>query len=318
MRKSNSFRVFFNATIPTILVIFNSLWIPFVINKDVSFFFLNSKENITFIDILIDIGTIIFCIFTIVYIIYFAFKRRNELVKIDKIISDLQFLGKTGLGIQKIVENETNEYLVLILEHINDENPISNTDILKKRIFSNRKLIIQNVILKTLRTIIHSITEISEKDISVSFIYKLPWKEKWQSEEVNYKGESKANELVIKEGSTAYCLFNNTCSNPVFLHDKYKDGVLLGQYHKHSRESKTKKGKFGSLYGYKFILYNQNDEKYITAMLFISTFGKKICASNNEKVKETVEKNYISRILEPYSKLLERELLYMQFENISN
>jgi len=149
------------------------------------------------------------------------------------------------------------------------------------------------------------VDDVARQEANRNFV---PWSSDWDRLHHNYKSKLTADELASSPNAAGLELL--TSEKVVqFIHDKDKHG----NYHKHKRdyEAHKKTGQNGSLFGYRMEINNTENELDVVAMLFISSFGIKICKNEDDDSRKLVENNYRTRVYPTFIPILENELIML-------
>ena len=180
-----------------------------------------------------------------------------------------------------------------------------------------------NTILMKLRNLIGDFSNIEPDNISAALFYRFD-SGKWHRLSQEYSDAFGGDEITISHRhSFAQYIMSESKENPskrfYFLNDKFVegvchkvDGIVKPRYTLNPKDEKFKK--HGSIAGIIFSLSIGN--KYIEALLFISTYGKKIDNSLMEMFREDVEKNLEKVIMPSYEMNLTTELIYLYAQGI--
>ncbi|MCL2670727.1 MAG: DUF4062 domain-containing protein [Clostridiales bacterium] len=230
----------------------------------------------------------------------------EEALKIAK--DDIRVYKNMCSNIQKV----TAENQELHIHNITKSNcPISVKD--RKKHVKNILTSLWSVVCETAYIPIHN-----DNNASIVLVYKKIsastrnaertakcWSVGWNIIHHNYKSTLSPNQLASSPEAAGLDLLAGE-TGWLFGHDKSK----LARYHMHERDIDAYKetNQYGSLFGYRIDINNEDNELVIVAMLFISTFGKKICKSEKIDDQIIVENNYKTIIYPMYSSILQKEL----------
>jgi len=181
-------------------------------------------------------------------------------------------------------------------------------------------------ICKNFRDVISEITCIGQEYMSVTFIYhyifKRPYsatdsEKSWRwvvgKEAVN---QTELDAFIDREDSLYHYIIygdGKKRTNSVFYNDK-KELAQDAHYYMSPRDKDH--NKIGSVFAVK-IVFGNNAQSFVEAILLISTYGKRFIEEGNEDYTENELKNLIFEDLFPYyQRLLETELgmLYLKHE----
>jgi hypothetical protein len=254
-----------------------------------------------------------------VVVVYSALSAYSIRKLSDKAINIVK-LGTDEL-LEKAIEKECKSNSSHLLSFDTD-----NSDVLKitKKAMKDDLRAKFNNILDCLHSYVCKTTGINRDDVSITLIYKKLAKRKskkwdidelgWDMAESGYQADLEPDEFFTKKTLAGHLLHLE--NKYVFLHDK-QDGINKGIYYIHKRDieaseeikarNKDSQDVYGSIYGYKIEMDN-----IICAMIFISSFGEKLCDHTNPNDIKTVVKNYKSEIFQQYCKLIIRELVFLK------
>jgi hypothetical protein len=182
-----------------------------------------------------------------------------------------------------------------------------------------------NFILSQLISCVDYASGIDEYNISATLFYSFDkTKDNWKMIERNYHDafDGQIESVIKNEESFAHFLWNNK-PEFYFINDKHKDGVLHKEAGKQKAiytlngldiETHETTKKYGSIVGWKFIIKGDNNT-YINAMLFISTYIYKLDKSILGGYKNTIRRTLRELIMPYFQMNLQAELIRLYHLN---
>ena len=147
-------------------------------------------------------------------------------------------------------------------------------------------------------------SRLRQNDLYVSLYYQFKDDETWHCVNTCQDG-MKTEELLEKDTTFKYLLNDNT-PNYVFFNSK-EDARGEHHYAKDGLDVLHENELAGSIIGYRFPLVS-DDVKYIDAMIFLTTYSKKVVNSNDKERIEIVKNNLKEFVLDQFSKRISIEL----------
>ena len=296
---NNFFEKFFY--IPPILSAISALWFPLVVvqlGKHLNI--IDDNKDFTIKGIVASIIVFLIpAVLTIIKSIVERYKSKTISVVKEELEDERNFsdlLLTIASGFSKLCDKKRN--------HI--ANAIAHNKV-KSSAYNCREqleLILEQLDQSASYMLSQKNSRLRQNDLYVSLYYQFYGDETWHC--VNTCQDGMTTEDLLEKDTTFKYLLNDTTPNYVFYNSKEE---AKGEHHyaKDSLDETRDNELSGSIIGYRFPLIT-DDVKYIDAMIFLTTYSKKVVSSNDKDQIEIIKNNLQEFVLKQFSKRISIEL----------